>query len=545
MALFHFHVTQVSRGHGQSVMESAAYRSGMALYSAYYGETYDFTNKPGVVYSEILLPDHAPGPFRDRQTLWDCVEQVEKHPKAQLAYSFDIALQNELDMKENICLARDYLLKNFVSKGMICDLAVHLPPKEAAEEPNPHFHVLCPIRPLNADGSWGAKQRRVYLLDEHGERIRDKNGKEKFNAVPTTDWGNPETLDHWRKQWAYMVNERLAEKGLEVRIDYRSYEETGSPLIPQVHEGPAASRMESRGVPNRKAELNRFIGKTNRMMEYALTQLEQLRTWIASIGKALSEYEAKRQKPLTEMVLDYYDHRDRVAEGFSRGRNKAKLTNLKKKAAVISFMQERGIHSSGDLDAEIRRIHEKWMQHKRNIYKKKQTESLYKKHLVNAKAIEETKPIFEKSLKLFFSGGRKKYQEANTKELRRYHVAQNYFKKHGIVYQPELRQKWEMLLEREQAALSTALSGYAPLKEDLKQLTEIRKAVDFALGKTDSDGLPQNRSFPEKTALETSPERGSSRNRASVREKLETNQQILNRERMKPRAPKRTHEAER
>ena len=33
-----------------------------------------------------------------RQTLWNAVEQVERGKKAQLAYSFEIALQNELDV---------------------------------------------------------------------------------------------------------------------------------------------------------------------------------------------------------------------------------------------------------------------------------------------------------------------------------------------------------------------------------------------------------------------------------------------------------------
>ena len=60
---------------------------------------------------------------------------------------------------------------------------------------NPHFHVMCPIRPIEQDGKWGNKQRREYLLDEDGNRIRDEAGNYVFNAVPTTDWGKPETLE--------------------------------------------------------------------------------------------------------------------------------------------------------------------------------------------------------------------------------------------------------------------------------------------------------------------------------------------------------------
>ena len=106
IALFHFHVTQIRRSAGQSAVAAAAYRSGEKLHSEYYGEDSDYTRKGGVVCSEILLPAHAPPEYADRETLWNAVEKVERGKKAQLAYSFDIALQNEFSMEENINLAR-------------------------------------------------------------------------------------------------------------------------------------------------------------------------------------------------------------------------------------------------------------------------------------------------------------------------------------------------------------------------------------------------------------------------------------------------------
>ena len=106
IALYHFHVTQIKRSAGQSAIASAAYRSGEKLHSEYYGEDSDYTKKGGVICSEILLPSHAPSSFSDRETLWNEVEKSERGKKAQLAYSFDIALQNEFSMQENIELAR-------------------------------------------------------------------------------------------------------------------------------------------------------------------------------------------------------------------------------------------------------------------------------------------------------------------------------------------------------------------------------------------------------------------------------------------------------
>ena len=95
-------------------MASAAYRAGEKLHSEYYGEISDYTRKGGVICSEILLPSHAPPEYADRETLWNAVEKAERGKKAQLAYSFDMALQNEISLEENIALAREFVQKYFV-----------------------------------------------------------------------------------------------------------------------------------------------------------------------------------------------------------------------------------------------------------------------------------------------------------------------------------------------------------------------------------------------------------------------------------------------
>ena len=187
-----------------------------------------------MLYSEIILPPHAPPEYRDRATLWNAVEHAERHKKAQLAYSFDIALQNELTMEENIELARGFVQKNFVGKGMVADLAIHQPDKGDGGIPNPHFHVLTTMRPINPDGTWGQKQKREYLVDKNGDPVLDSNGKPKFNAVATTDWHCPETLEAWRKAWCDMVNEAFERNGITERIDHRSYERQNWTILHEI-----------------------------------------------------------------------------------------------------------------------------------------------------------------------------------------------------------------------------------------------------------------------------------------------------------------------
>ena len=53
------------------------------------------------------------------------------------------------------------------------------------------------------------KQRRVYELDEEGNRLLDADGNYIFNAIPTNDWGSPETLEYWREQWAALCNAKF------------------------------------------------------------------------------------------------------------------------------------------------------------------------------------------------------------------------------------------------------------------------------------------------------------------------------------------------
>ena len=96
--------------------------------------------------------------------------------------------------------------------------------------------------------------------------IMGEDGKPLFDAVPTTDWGSPETLEHWREAWAAMVNAKFEEKGLTCRIDHRSYERQGLDLLPAIHEGVAVRQMEAKGIPTDKGDLNRWIRKANNIL---------------------------------------------------------------------------------------------------------------------------------------------------------------------------------------------------------------------------------------------------------------------------------------
>eukprot|EP01037_Dinobryon_pediforme_P021072 gene21072-21847_t len=78
MAIYHFNAKVISRANGSSAVASAAYRSASRLEDDLLGRTHDFSNKTGVVHSEILAPNGAPARWQNRQVLWNEVEAVEK-----------------------------------------------------------------------------------------------------------------------------------------------------------------------------------------------------------------------------------------------------------------------------------------------------------------------------------------------------------------------------------------------------------------------------------------------------------------------------------
>ena len=221
MAIYHLTAKVVSRAKGQSVVAAAAYRASEALHDERYGLTHDYTRKEGVEHSEILLPEGAPEWMRDRQTLWNAVEQTEKRKDSQLARELEIGLPIELSHDENVELMRDFLRKHFVAKGMVADFSIH------EDDPNnPHAHVLLTMREVTPEG--------------FGPKVRSWNAKAD--------------LLKWRETWAQTANEHLAQAGHAVRIDHRTLEAQNIELEPGRKIGVGHERQTEGNLPRHIAE---------------------------------------------------------------------------------------------------------------------------------------------------------------------------------------------------------------------------------------------------------------------------------------------------
>ena len=457
-------MTQIKRSVGQSAVAAAAYRAGEKLHSEYYGEDSDYTRKGGVICSEILLPSHAPPEYADRETLWNAVEKAERGKKAQLAYSFDIALQNEFSMQENIDLARQFLSDNFVSRGMVVDFAVHQPDKADGGISNPHFHVMCPIRPIEPDGRWGKKQRREYVLDEYGERVLDEAGNYVFNAVPTTDWGKPETLEAWRQAWAETCNAKFAEKNLECRIDHRSFARQGVDQIPTQHEGPTVRAMEAKGIRTDKGDLNRWIKATNDLIRNLKKKISVLLDWLKEAHEELSKPQAPN---LAQLLSEYYTNRN--ARAWSQ---KAKIGNLKEFNEIVNYLMQNKLTTPEELQERVSVLSDRIDTLKSSMCGKSDRMKELDELLRMVQFYTEGKPVADKLATIKWKDKREQFMSENENALRLYHMAERklkpYFKDGKLPITAWRREREQ--LEQEYRDIQTELS---PLHADAKKLWAI------------------------------------------------------------------------
>ena len=125
MAIAFSRVSIHSRSKGHSAVAGAAYRAGISLFDERTGETYDFSQKSEVSFSQILLPEGASEQYLDRAFLWNAVERAEKRKDAQLAKDVVLALPKEISRELQIDLALQFAQDHFVRHGLVVDVALH------------------------------------------------------------------------------------------------------------------------------------------------------------------------------------------------------------------------------------------------------------------------------------------------------------------------------------------------------------------------------------------------------------------------------------
>lgn len=303
MALYHLHAQAISRGRGESAVAAAAYRSGESLVDERTGETHDYSRRSGVEHSEIIASDQAPEWARDRAQLWNQAEQAERRKDAQVAREVEFALPAELSERERRSLVRGFVREQFVSRGMVADVAHH-----SGKGKNPHAHVMLTMRRL--DG-------------------------ERFAAAKEREWNDKDLLKQWRSDWARETNRALERGGHDERVDHRTLRVQRQDALargdtqaaakldrePQVHLGKAL-HMEEREIEtekgNRSAEIVERNERTAALPEQR-QEITDLQRQLEVLEKEQRDDEQKARDALTELAAEHH-RRTRVLR---RGRNQA------------------------------------------------------------------------------------------------------------------------------------------------------------------------------------------------------------------------------
>jgi hypothetical protein len=230
-----------------SVVSAAAYRSAGRLTHRDAGDrarcrTFDYSNKPGVVHTDILVPADAPEWSRDRQTLWQAVEDAERRRDAQLARELLLTLPRDVPLRESVSAAKAFVDRECVSLGMVADVCVHgygapLDPKHPAQgarlaeilEPGWPIYDLprgrrLPEAPPDGPHAWRLDDGRLLVFQPHVHvllTLRPLSTDGRF-ANKAREWSSKRQLYAWRESWERSVNRMLAGAGRRERVSAKA-----------------------------------------------------------------------------------------------------------------------------------------------------------------------------------------------------------------------------------------------------------------------------------------------------------------------------------
>ena len=269
MGLFHSTTKIITRSEGHNAVQAASYRAGLRMKCERTGQVFNFTRKKEVTYRAILAPPNSPDWVKSRSALFNKIEETETRVNSQLLREVQLALPIQLTPEQHIQLLNEYVQKQFVEMGMVCDVCLHdkWTPKGGR---NSHAHMLLTLRDITPDG-FGAKRR---------------------------DWNDKALVVKWREAWATACNDALAKAGSTERIDHRSNKERGIDTPATKHLGRRtpwnAERWDERAAFNAWVQTSIELAKVQSQVQRVQSQIIDLTT---TIGQALAERNKPKSHP--------------------------------------------------------------------------------------------------------------------------------------------------------------------------------------------------------------------------------------------------------
>ena len=480
-------------------MAGASYYLGQKLYSEYDHEwKYPHSDPKRVRYTEVMLPSNAPPAYADRQALWNAVDAAEKSNKAQTARRFTITLPRELTFEQNLALIRDYCTKQFVDKGMICDLYYH-----DSGNGNPHVHLMLTMRAMDENGRWLPKTKTAYVLDDNGQRIRETNGKWLRERMDTVDWNDQKYAEIWRHEWEIAQNNALEAAGRTERIDMRSYERQGiTDLVPQIHLGPEAAALERKGISTTRGEHNREIKHVNALIRGLQKTIIELNEWLQKIRETILQHETITNPDdynLDEVLLSYLELRKADREFWEhRAQTKASLKDLQAILNAISFLKERELDTVHALGEYLSRTNERMNELRKEVRSKEQRIRDIDALLNAAKTVHDLQSMYDEYSSIRWKGTKERFATAHADELEQYKKAQRLLHKFGLSHPIDRKS-----LRVEKAQLEQEIEALRPDVEAVQAELDELKTVRYWVRKVVPDALPSRAENGKSSLYET------------------------------------------
>ncbi|MBP3818774.1 MAG: MobA/MobL family protein [Butyrivibrio sp.] len=327
-----------------SAIDAAGYISREELYCEYDGHTYKPDPKEDLVHSEINLPENAPEEYKDRATLWNSVEAIEKQHNSQLCRTFKASLPNAWTYEVAEEVVRKYVMENFVSKGMCADWAIHDSVNEKGQR-NLHFHLVLTLRAIDENGKWMPKQKKIYILDKDGNKIRTKKGY-KSKTEKTTDWDDPSKAKMWRKNLTELINETNDALKINEYWEHRSFKELGIEEPPTIHLGSKANALEKKGIHTERGDYNRKVMEIRGLVDF-----------IAKTSASIEAFKSKARllkNELSDLINAVVKRHGRLQLPVMKGEFIRKVSgreNLQDPENMINFLDEKGITTFDELQS--------------------------------------------------------------------------------------------------------------------------------------------------------------------------------------------------
>lgn len=313
----------VQRSKGQSIIASAAYISHTKMRDATTGETFYFRQraKNEVRYHHVYLCDGAPQEFSDPEVLWNDLlrheNKTSRATTAQLARKFRVCFPQGMTIEKEIDLV-DQFCESLTKKGMMVQAVIH-----DKADGNPHCHMLMTMRKYK-DGKWQAKTKKVYDLDDRGNRIPlidkhtglqkiDNKGRKqwKCHKEHCTNWDRKDQVEQWRKHWAELCNQNLSN---EQKLTEKSYKDQGIEKIPKKHEGWKVRQIVAAGGSSEIREYNDLVDAANAEIRRSVTEEHVAKIMIGSMLRRAEDAQEKRNEQLRNIAALYGNSR-RTGEG--------------------------------------------------------------------------------------------------------------------------------------------------------------------------------------------------------------------------------------